>query len=67
MWFGRLGVDVTTADLFARADLKLDLMRLDLPEGSYDVVVCNHVPEHVLITAWRFASCTACCARAGCW
>lgn len=30
-----------------RADLELDLESIDLPDGSVDVVVANHVLEHV--------------------
>lgn len=47
-WFKRNGIDLTTADLFdKRADLKLDITDVDLPDGMYDVVICNHVLEHV--------------------
>ena len=48
LWFKRNGIRVRTADLFdRRADIKLDLMALDLPDESEDVVFCNHVLEHV--------------------
>ena len=33
--------------MFAEADLKLDIQDTKLPDESYDVVVCNHVLEHV--------------------
>lgn len=47
LWLKRHGIDVTTADLHARADLKLDVQDTGLASGSYDVVLCNHVLEHV--------------------
>ena len=46
-WLKKHGVKYTTADLFAEADLKLDIQDTKLPDESYDVVVCNHVLEHV--------------------
>lgn len=46
-WFRRHGVNSTTADLLLLADLKLDIQNIDLPDGSYNVIVCNHVLEHV--------------------
>ena len=36
-----------TADLFEAADLKLDLEDIDLPDGSVDMIIANHVLEHV--------------------
>ena len=48
LWFRKHGIRVTTADLFdKRTDLKLDLTAIDLPDGSEDIVFCNHVLEHV--------------------
>jgi SAM-dependent methyltransferase len=37
-----------TADIVVdRADLVLDIERIDLPDASVDVIVCSHVLEHV--------------------
>lgn len=47
MWMGRNGISVTMADLYHDADLKLDIEDTKLPEASYDLIVCNHVLEHV--------------------
>lgn len=38
----------TSADLFGPADLKLDLTKLDLPDNSWDVILCSHVLEHII-------------------
>lgn len=47
-WFGKNGIRLTTADLFdEKTDLRLDITAIDLPDGSYDMVICNHVLEHV--------------------
>ena len=46
-WMKNNKVSCTTADLYARADLKLDIQRTGLPDSSYDMVFCNHVLEHV--------------------
>lgn len=41
-------LDYTTADLDSPiADLKLDVTDIKLPDNTYDVVICNHVLEHV--------------------
>lgn len=41
-------LDYTTADLDSPiADLHLDVTNIDLPDNTYDVLICNHVLEHV--------------------
>ena len=41
-------LDYTTADLDSPiADLHLDVTAIDQPSDTYDVVICNHVLEHV--------------------
>lgn len=47
MWLKRNRISCVTADLYAKADLKLDIQRTGLPDHSYDMIVCNHVLEHV--------------------
>ncbi len=46
-WLSYKGVNYTTADLYAEADLKLDIENTGLEDASYDVIICNHVLEHV--------------------
>ena len=47
-WLKANKIKFTTADLFAwDAELKLDIQDTGLPDGSYDVIICNHVLEHV--------------------
>ncbi|MEM1345247.1 MAG: methyltransferase domain-containing protein [Pseudomonadota bacterium] len=41
------GAHYTTADLNDRFDLQLDITAMDLPDGAYDMVIANHVLEHV--------------------
>lgn len=36
-----------SADLFAKADLTLNIEAMDLADGAFDVAVCSHVLEHV--------------------
>jgi SAM-dependent methyltransferase len=41
-------LDYTTADLVSPlADLHFDIMNIPLDDNSFDVVICNHVLEHV--------------------
>lgn len=41
-------LDYTTADLVSPlADLHFDIMNIPLNDNSFDVVICNHVLEHV--------------------
>ncbi|HEY6639000.1 MAG TPA: methyltransferase domain-containing protein [Solirubrobacterales bacterium] len=46
--FARLPrVERVTADLHAPADLRLDISEMDLPDSSFDLILCSHVLEHV--------------------
>jgi SAM-dependent methyltransferase len=46
--FARLpAIERVTADLYAPADLRLDITHIDLPNGSFELTVCSHVLEHV--------------------
>lgn len=47
LWMKRNGVKCTTADLFSEADLKLDIQNTGFTDESYDMVIANHVLEHV--------------------
>ena len=46
-WFGQRGARYTTADLNDKFELQLDITAMDLADGSYDLVMANHVLEHV--------------------
>lgn len=42
-------LDYTTADLYSPiADVKADICDLPFEENTYDVVLCNHVLEHII-------------------
>lgn len=47
LWMNRNKISYTTADLNAQADLKLDIQNTGLPDKSCDMIICNHVLEHV--------------------
>ncbi|CAM3459733.1 Demethylmenaquinone methyltransferase [Flavobacterium longum] len=41
-------LDYTTTDLFSPlADVKADICNLPFPDNTYDVILCNHVLEHI--------------------
>ncbi|HJH61532.1 MAG TPA: methyltransferase domain-containing protein [Bacteroidetes bacterium] len=41
-------LDYTTADIDSPiADLNLDVTEMNIPDNQYDVLICNHVLEHV--------------------
>lgn len=46
-WLADNGIKYVTADLYAPADLKLDMEDTGLDGDAYDYIVCNHVLEHV--------------------
>ena len=41
-------ISSTTADLYNPAGLLIDIEATSLPDDSYDLIICNHVLEHVL-------------------
>ena len=47
MWMDRNGIKSITADLYSPADLKLNIEDTGLEDDSYDLIICNHVLEHV--------------------
>ena len=47
IWLDRHEIKYTTADLFNPADLKIDIECTGLDDESYDMIICNHVLEHV--------------------
>ena len=47
MWLDRHHIECTTADLYSKADLKINIEDTGLNDDSYDMIICNHVLEHV--------------------
>ena len=47
IWMKRNGVKCTTADMLHKADLTLDIQKTGLADASYDLIIANHVLEHV--------------------
>jgi SAM-dependent methyltransferase len=48
LWLNRNGIACTTADLERTdTDMKIDIENTGIPEASYDVIIANHVLEHV--------------------
>ena len=47
LWMKRNGVKYKTADLYKEADLMLDIQNTRFSEQSYDIIIANHVLEHV--------------------
>lgn len=46
-WMRRNGIKYTSADLFQKADLRIDIENTGQPDESWNWVICNHVLEHV--------------------
>lgn len=47
IWMERNGLKATTADIKSATDLILDIQDTGLMDNSYDVIIANHVLEHV--------------------
>ena len=45
--FGKYFKSYKTADLYFDADLKLDIQKMDIKSRSVDIVIADHVLEHV--------------------
>jgi len=46
-WFEGRGADYVTADINDLFDLQVDITEMDLADASFDMVMTNHVLEHV--------------------
>lgn len=48
LWMERNSISYVSADLCRKdADLQLNIQKTGLPDESYDLVICNHILEHV--------------------
>jgi SAM-dependent methyltransferase len=46
-WFEDRGAEYVTADINDLFDLQIDITAMDLPDAGFDMVMTNHVLEHV--------------------
>ncbi|MDR1375047.1 MAG: class I SAM-dependent methyltransferase [Treponema sp.] len=46
-WFKMHGFKYTTADLYNRADIKVDIQKTPFPDECWSLIICNHVLQHV--------------------
>lgn len=47
IYLKRNDVKYNTADLYEKADFKIDITKINLKDESYDLIFCNYVLEHV--------------------
>lgn len=47
LWMKRNKVSCITADIIHKADIQLDIQSTGISDESYDVIIANHVLEHV--------------------
>lgn len=47
VWMKKNGISYTSADLYKKRDMQLDMQDTRLSDASYDVIIANHVLEHV--------------------
>ena len=66
LWLKRNKINYTSADYLKKADLKIDIEDTGLTDDSYDMIIANHVLEHVddfkraLLEMYRILKPTGC-------